>query len=262
MSTDQKQPMTAEEKFNECMQLHSKNEPVPEIFEKYRKELDRVKSKLDQPDAEGVDDIILYKFLRGWKFDEEKAISQFNLMVKWKEENNMWDLRKKVRPLSQDQWPFAKEVGKCIPQTCEHGFDKEGQPISITRVGHIKMTLLLQTLKYEDLRLNQLYSLEKKAVSQIELTEKNGKLSRACTIVDLEGLSRDHINTTAIGWLKSILAEGNVSYPESLGNMYIVNAPWTFTALWSLIKPCLKETTQKKIQVLGDDYKDVLRQKN
>jgi len=47
-------------------------------------------------------------------------------------------------------------------------------------------------------------------------------------------------------------------YPESMGKFYIINAPWAFSAVWSVIKRWLDEVTVSKIDILGTAYKDVL----
>lgn len=107
-----------------------------------------------------------------------------------------------------------------------------------------------------------------------------GKLIRFCRIVDLKGLSMSHLNPTGcavmldfvskleavftvldaqhglhiqgLKYLTAVLRMGTANYPESLGSMYIVNAPWIFDAAWKTIKPFLKESTQVKIQILGN----------
>ena len=48
------------------------------------------------------------------------------------------------------------------------------------------------------------------------------------------------------------------NYPESLGQLFIVNAPWAFTAVWAIIKAWLDEVTRNKIQILGGGYKKKL----
>jgi len=47
-------------------------------------------------------------------------------------------------------------------------------------------------------------------------------------------------------------------YPESMGQLAIINAPSTFTIIWSAIKPWLSKETAAKVDVLGSDYKNVL----
>ena len=43
-----------------------------------------------------------------------------------------------------------------------------------------------------------------------------------------------------------------------MGKFYIINAPWTFTTVWSVIKRWLDEVTVSKIQILGGSYQDKL----
>ena len=43
-----------------------------------------------------------------------------------------------------------------------------------------------------------------------------------------------------------------------MGKFYIINAPWAFSAVWTVIKPWLDEVTVKKIDILGGSYKDTL----
>jgi hypothetical protein len=51
---------------------------------------------------------------------------------------------------------------------------------------------------------------------------------------------------------------GQDNYPESLGKFYIINAPYLFSGVWSVIKPWLDPATAAKINILGYDYKEVL----
>jgi len=39
-----------------------------------------------------------------------------------------------------------------------------------------------------------------------------------------------------------------------MGKFYIINAPWSFTAVWAVVKPWLDEVTVSKIQILRSDY--------
>lgn len=43
-----------------------------------------------------------------------------------------------------------------------------------------------------------------------------------------------------------------------MGKFYIINAPWGFSTVWSLVKGWLDEATVAKIHVLGSDYKKSL----
>lgn len=45
-----------------------------------------------------------------------------------------------------------------------------------------------------------------------------------------------------------------------MGKFYIINSPWAFSTIWSLIKGWLDEATVAKIHILGSDYKAQLLQ--
>jgi hypothetical protein len=43
-----------------------------------------------------------------------------------------------------------------------------------------------------------------------------------------------------------------------MGQLAIVNAPSSFTLIWSIIKPWLSKETAEKVDILGSDYKEQL----
>ena len=66
------------------------------------------------------------------------------------------------------------------------------------------------------------------------------------------------ISAQGISWLRSFVKMTQDNYPETVHKCYIVNAPWAFSSIWSIIKPWLAERTIKKVEVLGKDYQAVL----
>ena len=50
------------------------------------------------------------------------------------------------------------------------------------------------------------------------------------------------------------------NYPEILGNMFIVNAPFLFTGIWAIVKVWIDDKTKEKIKILGGSYKKELLQ--
>jgi len=47
-------------------------------------------------------------------------------------------------------------------------------------------------------------------------------------------------------------------YPECLGKMFMVNTPFIFSGLWSVIKGWLDEKIRRKIIMLGKNYYSTL----
>ena len=78
--------------------------------------------------------------------------------------------------------------------------------------------------------------------------------------MDLEGLGKQHLTGKGIGYFKTVISASHNSYPETLGNLFIINAPWVFNIAWKMVRPLLHANTLEKIHILGSDYQRVLQQ--
>lgn len=90
---------------------------------------------------------------------------------------------------------------------------------------------------------------------------KEGKLlETCCTIMDLKGVGLSSI-PSVYGYVKQATVISQNYYPERLGKLYIINAPWGFSSVFSVVKGFLDPVTVSKIHVLGSAYhKDLLSQ--
>jgi hypothetical protein len=55
-------------------------------------------------------------------------------------------------------------------------------------------------------------------------------------------------------FVKRMSAIGQEYYPETLGTMYIINAPLLFSGVWKVVKGSLCKRTRDKIFMLGKKY--------
>lgn len=139
-----------------------------------------------------------------------------------------------------------------LPRT-HHTF-QEGRPVYIQRLGKIDVNAL-DKVTTQDRQLRQ-FVLEYEKF----LTERLPACSRAvghpvetsCTIMDLAGVS-----ISAFFRVKDYVAKasqiGQDYYPECMGRFYIINAPWAFSTVWSIVRPWLDEVTVKKIDIVSSD---------
>mgnify|MGYP001074571604 CR=1 FL=1 len=51
---------------------------------------------------------------------------------------------------------------------------------------------------------------------------------------------------------------GGDHYPETLGKVFVLNAPMVFGAVWAFIKGFMDEKTRRKFTILGGDYQSAL----
>lgn len=97
------------------------------------------------------------------------------------------------------------------------------------------------------------------------LTERLPSCSKAvghpvetcCSILDLQGVSlidfwrvRDYVQDAAHVYQNH--------YPECMGKLYVINAPWGFSSIFNFVKKWLDEVTVAKITVMGGGYKETL----
>ena len=78
-----------------------------------------------------------------------------------------------------------------------------------------------------------------------------------CTILDLQGVSLTNFYRVK-DYVMAAARVGQDRYPEIMGKFYIINAPWAFSAVWSMIKGWLDEVTVNKVDIIGTAYKDKL----
>lgn len=92
-------------------------------------------------------------------------------------------------------------------------------------------------------------------------SRKSGKLlETCCTIMDLKGVGITNV-PSVYGYVKQASAISQNYYPERLGKLYLINAPWGFSSVFSVVKSFLDPVTVNKIHVLGANYqKELLEQ--
>lgn len=82
-------------------------------------------------------------------------------------------------------------------------------------------------------------------------------LETCCTIMDMKGVSLWKAQEV-YGYLQRASAISQNYYPERLGKLYVINAPWGFSGVFSVVKRFLDPVTVNKIHVLGGGYKTEL----
>jgi len=70
----------------------------------------------------------------------------------------------------------------------------------------------------------------------------------------MTGFSISMMNKRVHGLVKTASKISADNYPEIMGHMMIVNAPYLFSGVWSMIKGWIDEKTRNKIQIIGGGY--------
>ncbi|KAK7445188.1 cytosolic factor, phosphatidylinositol/phosphatidylcholine transfer protein [Stygiomarasmius scandens] len=232
---------------------------VGNLTPEQEKALEELKEEIKKEGAwveERMDDATVLRFLRARKWNVANAKTMFLSAEQWRKDFGVEEL------MNNFDFKEKEEVDKYYPQFY-HKTDKQGRPIYIERLGFLDIKALnactttqrqLQRLVYEyEIFLRHRLPAASAAVGH--------PVETSCTILDLAGVSlsnfvkvRDYVNqATQIGQER---------YPEVMGKFYIVNAPWVFSTVWSVIKGWLDPVTIAKVKILGSGEKEwvVLRE--
>jgi len=71
-------------------------------------------------------------------------------------------------------------------------------------------------------------------------------------VLDLHGLSMNkHFTGKVRALLQPLFAMSGDMYPDSLWNMFLINAPYSFRMIWRIISPWIDSEVKAKIKILG-----------
>ncbi|KAH9165214.1 CRAL-TRIO domain-containing protein [Lactarius sanguifluus] len=202
--------------------------------------------------VERLDDAALLRFLRARKFDIPKAKVMLLATEQWRKDEKIDEL------VQTFEFKEREEVNKYYPQYY-HKNDKDGRPVNIEQLGKLDIKALYAITSQERLRNRLICEYERSTRERIPASARvvGHPVETFCTILDLQGAS-----LTNFYRVKDYVLEaskiGQDRYPEIMGKFYIINAPWAFSAVWSVIKPWLNEVTVSKIEIIGSGYKEML----
>lgn len=156
------------------------------------------------------------------------------------------------------EYPEKEKMFEYYPQYY-HKTDKDGRPVYIEKYGKIDLTAMRKITTDERMLQNLVAEYERLADPRLPAcSRKAGQLlETCCTIMDLKGVGVTRV-PQVYDYVKRASAISQNYYPERLGKLYLVNAPWGFSSVFNFIKGFLDPVTVAKIHVLGANYQGEL----
>ena len=126
-------------------------------------------------------------------------------------------------------------------------------------MGHIDLTALRKITTDQRMLENLVVGYEKMADPRLPACSRKAGalLETCCTIMDMKGVGISKMSQV-YEYVQGASAISQNYYPERMGKLYIINAPWGFSGVFSVIKKFLDPVTVAKIHVLGSGYKSEL----
>jgi hypothetical protein len=198
------------------------NEALIEFLDKVNKaDLDLAKFKVESLENAAL------RFLRARQFSVPNALE---LLAKCVEKKNSARAHH-FATLSEDECMHcdAEALCKFYPHSFL-GFDKFNRPIMYEQSGKISPAAVTSMTTYSNLVNYHWMTMEVKLNEMFEEAAQKagpeGAPISTCAILDLEGLGVVHCTGSALDHVKALVALDNVCYPETLGKMFLINAPW------------------------------------
>ena len=179
-----------------------------------------------------LDDACFLRYLTARSFDFTKASNLLMSTIKWRHE---FDIKGMYN--NSPDWVEAIQNQAGYGVYYSRGYDKEGHLLyyehSKNRVHHNHD----QALKY-------LVYLVERNIYTMENTTGQEKVTM---IANYEGFGMN--NMAPCKTIKEAVNILQNYYPERLFMAYIINPPWAFNAIWTMISPFLDQVTKAKVIV-------------
>ena len=88
----------------------------------------------------------------------------------------------------------------------------------------------------------------------------NKSIEKQVIVMDMKNVSMS-MDFMALRVFKRTVVVDEACYPERLETLFMINAPFTFSVLWAMVKPWIDPVTVSKFQILGSNYQAALKER-
>ena len=196
--------------------------------------------------------LLLLRYLRANRFDATKTIAHIQKNIEWRKTMNVSEI------ISQSPEKILgctlEELTNVFPHW-HSGYDKTGRPVIYKQYGKFDAGQIKKLVGGKNFdNVTKYHIWEQEACGRLCLAKSiaDKKIVETITgVVDIKDMGMSQITSDFLNLTKAIAAIDQNQYPETMGRVFIINAPAAFPLVWRMVKPWLDPATVAKIQVLG-----------
>lgn len=221
----------------------------------------QVREQLSAIQNEQLSDLDVWRFVVARKKSVPKSISMITSFIEWYDKplvgadnltpRNILELPDPDEPVYRSYFFHSNQ-----------GHSKTGCPLYWEKTGvcSVNFPVVNQSISTERMVIRHVRQQE--YVFRDRCSRASAFYGRAVTkqicVFDLHNLSYS-LHTNAISAFRQCLSIDEANYPERLDHLIMFNAPWFFTALWSMLRAFVDPVTAEKIVIVGHDFLPTLR---
>jgi len=131
--------------------------------------------------------------------------------------------------------------------------------VLVEKLGQVSVRQLLRDFSEDDYIRQQVFSREAvRALCTANSIRRGRRLYKNVVVIDLEGLSREHVSRQfeqLMGRVNSLFAN---HYPETIFKVFVINAPLVFKLAWAIARRFLHPVTVSKFEIVGRAWQKTL----
>jgi hypothetical protein len=208
-------------------------------------------SNLELYDPAQHDDKLLCRFLRARQGNLELAGTMFADTIQWRKDN-------KVDTIYEFEFTEFDKVKEYLPRA-HHKTDKMGRPVQIRSYSKLNIDEVERITTTDRMLMNHIQEDEKYARYRLPACSKakGEHIEKLIVIMDIQGFPLLQFPRIA-EMLRACTHASQNNYPEMMAKAVVINAPYLFSTIWSLVKRLLPQETIDKVSILGSNYKGEL----
>mmetsp|Transcript_49755 Transcript_49755/g.63745 ORF Transcript_49755/g.63745 Transcript_49755/m.63745 type:complete len:594 (-) Transcript_49755:116-1897(-) len=187
------------------------------------------------------------RFIAACKGNREDAAKRWATTAEWR-------LSEKIDELLEKPQHKFHDIKANYPQYV-HGKAKNGHYVYYERPGLADFSVLTKIADSDELLLYYVYTTE--WIWRVLDPREEGRL---VSVWDMTGASASSLVGDRLKMLKRTMGVISEHYPERSDKLFIINAPFWFSATWRMVSPWIDPTTRNKISILGGGYSSALNE--